>query len=97
MDTRSGYDFNNDLGRLKGQERLRTERPLLLIGSSRCVNFSQHQNPHKSMEALAREEIQHLTLACDLHREQLDNGRCFLHEDSRKELESLDDSYNTCW
>ena len=65
------------------RERLRTERPLMLDASSRCVNFvsNLHEVPHRC-RAFARKGIQHLTFASDLYREQLDNGSFFLREHS---------------
>ena len=78
MDIGSG-DFNNESNRVNARGRLRTERPLLVIGSSRCVNFSQLQTlavDSNRRRALARNGIQHLTLVCDLCRKKMDSSTC---------------------
>ena len=85
MDIASG-DFNNESDRVNARGRLRTERPLLVVGSSRCVNLSHLQTlavDANRRRALARNGIQHLTLACDLCKKKKKTWtviRFLLHE-----------------
>ena len=39
----TGWDFNKDEDRVKAEERVETQKPLVLIGSPPCVAFSQLQ------------------------------------------------------
>ena len=82
MDLRTGYDFNKEPDRMRARECLFEGKPLLLVGSPRCAEFSQLQNLSKDCDrwrALAREGMQHLTFVCELHKKQIDGERFFLH------------------
>ena len=43
MDLTTGWDFNKEEDRVKAEERLDQQKPLVLIGSPPCVAFSQLQ------------------------------------------------------
>ena len=43
MDLTTGWDFNKEEDRVKAEERLDKQKPLVLIGSPPCVASSQHQ------------------------------------------------------
>ena len=40
MDLTTGWDFNKEEDRVKAEERLEKQKPLVLIGSPPCVAFS---------------------------------------------------------
>ena len=43
MDLTTGWDFNREEDRVKAEERVDAQKPLVLIGSPPCVAFSQLQ------------------------------------------------------
>ena len=65
---------------------LRAERPLFLIGSPVCTAWCSWQalnNTKRDPEVVRREKVRamvHLKFVESLYREQMENGRYFLHE-----------------
>ena len=66
---------------------MRESQPILLIGSPMCTAFStwQRLNDARStdVEATQRafaEACRHIKFVASLYQEQLNDGRCFLHE-----------------
>ena len=64
----------------------RSERPMLLIGSPMCTAFSTWQRINDKIRdpsvcaAEKARAVVHLEFSISLYREQLRNGRYFLHE-----------------
>ena len=75
MDIRTGYDFNNESDRLEARERLRAEPPLVLIGSSRFVNFSQLQTFASDLKQEMESNTCNLLVTC---QENIWKNGCFL-------------------
>ena len=80
------WDFDSKVMRDRAMAKLKSERPLLLIGSPMCTAFSTWQrinNLVRSPVTVAAEKkraIMHLEFCLELYREQVKNGRYFLHE-----------------
>ena len=72
--------------RERAPHKFRTEKPLLLVGSPMCTAFSTWQRVNNAfrdeatVEAEKRRAVMHLEFCIQLYREQLKNGRSFLHE-----------------
>ena len=73
--------------REKARELIRQTQPILLIGSSMCITFSTWQRLNRARarhpEAMRRAYFQacaHLAFVAQLYRDQLADGRYFLHE-----------------
>ena len=85
-ETGQPWDFDKPEQRQKARERIRREKPMLLIGSPMCTAFSSWQelNKHKRDPKLIQQEwtkaMVHLRFACELYKMQDDGGRYFLHE-----------------
>ena len=80
------YDLNDKVKRDRVEQRVRDERPMLLIGSPPCTAFSQlftsnisRMHP-KDVKEKVREGLIHLLFCIKLYNIQLDEGRLFLHE-----------------
>ena len=91
FDLRNGWDFNVAEHRRKAWSKIKDESPYMLIGSPPCTYFSMLQelnvavHGHKpEWKAKFDEEVRkakiHVEFCCILYREQLRNGRHFLHE-----------------
>ena len=80
------WDFNEAEMRERAWKKVKTEEPLLLIGSPMCTAFSawQHINNAKRDPAVVEQEIKramvHLTFCCELYEYQVSRKRYFLHE-----------------
>ena len=80
------WDFDDEEMRNRALERVRREKPLLLIGSPMCTAFSTWQRinnlirPKFVVDAEKKRAVQHLEFSIELYREQLRHGRYFLHE-----------------
>ena len=66
-------------------ERVRREQPMLLVGSPMCSAFSTWQRINNNIRdqvtvaAELKRAVMHLEFCVSLNREQLKNGRYFLH------------------
>ena len=82
----AAWDFDNLEMRQRALDRVRREKPLLLVGSPMCTAFPTWQYINQSrrdpaiVEAEKRRAVMHLEFCIELYREQLRNGRYFLHE-----------------
>lgn len=82
------WDFTNERMRNKARDKVKTDKPMLLIGSPSCTAFCQwqalnaarHGRDNEKMEKLKIEAEAHVAFVCELYRIQLDAGRYFLHE-----------------
>ena len=80
------WDFGSKVMRDRALKKIREERPLLLIGSPMCTAFSTWQRINDKIRcpitvaAEKRRAVEHLDFCTQLYREQLRNGRYFLHE-----------------
>ena len=84
------WDFTIAAKREKVREMLRQRRPYLLIGSPPCTAYSTWQalNAAKSDDPTAYRKAKlqgdiHLRFVASLYRDQLENGKYFLHEHPR--------------
>ena len=80
------WDFDDPRQRQKARERLRADKPLVLVGSPMCTAFCRLQainfakmDPDRVRAILARARM-HLNFVCSLYEEQVKGGRLFLHE-----------------
>ena len=80
------WDFTKAAHRERARERVRREKPFLVIGSPPCTEFSvvQNMNRHHFSAAEARrrraEAMTLLGFALEIYQMQLSAGRHFLHE-----------------
>ena len=80
------WDFDEKVMRERALERVRREKPLLLVGSPMCTAFSTWQRINDKIrdkyvvEAEKKRAVMHLEFCIELCREQLKHGRYFLHE-----------------
>ena len=80
------WDFDDKTMRDRALQRVREERPLLLVGSPMCTAFSTWQrvnNAFRDPVVVAGEMARarkHLEFCVELYREQIRGGRYFLHE-----------------
>ena len=80
------WDFAKKERREAARERLRKERPWLLVGSPMCTAFSLLQNLNyakmdpKDVKRKIAEALVHVHFCLSLYREQMEGGRYFLHE-----------------
>ena len=80
------WDFDRPEMRERALHKIRTEKPLLLVGSPMCTAFSTWQRVNNVIrdKAIVDEEkrraVMHLEFCIELYREQLKNGRYFVHE-----------------
>ena len=80
------WDFDSKVMRDRAMKKLKEEKPLLLVGSPMCTAFSTWQRINDKIrdpyvvEAEKRRIVQHLDFCLELYREQLRNGRYFVHE-----------------
>ena len=80
------WDFDDEEMRQRAWTRLKTEQPLLLVGSPMCTAFSawQHINNSKRDPSVVAKEyargLSHLKFCCELYEYQVAHGRYFLHE-----------------
>ena len=91
MDIRTGFDFDRSEDRRRARDRVRSERPTLLVGSPPCTMFSLLQELAKACnrdkpgwleahEAKVEKAKRHIRFCCELYQLQQDAGRYFLHE-----------------
>ena len=80
------WDFNKPDMRNKAARKVIGERPLFVIGSPMCTDFSSIMNfnwkrmgPEQVKTRLGN-PMMHLKFACYLHRVQVDNARYLIHE-----------------
>ena len=80
------YDFLKSEDRQRCRERLRAERPWLVVGSPPCTWWSALMALNRAKMSRAeveRRDVEAKTLlyfACEVYRQQLREGRHFLHE-----------------
>ncbi len=80
------WDFDRADKRQKALERVRREKPLFLIGSPVCTPWCTWQRLNelkRDPQVVHREKVKslvHLNFVESLYREQMDNGRYFIHE-----------------
>ena len=82
------WDFDQPEMRARAMQKMKDEKPLLLIGSPMCTALSawQHINnlPGKRDPAIVEKEMQkamvHIAFCCELYEYQVSRGRYFLHE-----------------
>ena len=80
------WDFDDKVMRDRAMQRVRDEKPLLLVGSPMCTAFSTWQrvnNAFRDPVVVAGEMARakkHLEFCVELYREQARGGRYFLHE-----------------
>ena len=80
------WDFDEEDMRARAWAKVKSEEPLLLIGSPMCTAFSawQHINNAKRDPAVVAKEyergLRHLSFCCELYEYQARHGRYFLHE-----------------
>jgi len=80
------WDFDVAERRQAAREKVKKEKPLLLIGSTMCTRFCawQHVNDQRrTAEEVRRDQVRalvHLRFVCELYREQMNGRRYFLHE-----------------
>ena len=85
---RKHWDFDNEEMRARAWARLRSEQPLLVMGTPMCTAFSAWQhinNSKRDPEIVAREYAQglrHLSFCCEPYAYQVESGRYVLHEHS---------------
>ena len=80
------WNFDEQEMRERAWERIKKEKPMCVIGSPMCTNFSILMNVN--WKKMSREEINerwskavmHLEFCASLYRLQIDEGRYFLHE-----------------
>ena len=80
------WDFSRRERREEARRRLRATRPWLLVGSPMCTAFSilqslnfSRMDPEK-VRRLVTEALVHLHFCVQLYRDQMADGRFFLHE-----------------
>ena len=82
------WDFDDKVMRDRALQRIRTERPMLLIGSPMCTAFSTWQRINNMIrdkyvvECERKRAVMHLEFCIELYREQMKHGRYFAHEHS---------------
>ncbi len=83
------WDFDRPEKRQKALHKIRTEKPLFLIGSPMCTAWctwqrinAQKRDPNIVRRELVRARL-HLDFVISLYHEQLEGGRYFLHEHPR--------------
>ena len=80
------FDKCSKVMRERALKKVREERPSLLVGSPMCTAFCTWQRINDKIRcpvtvaAEKRRAVEHLEFCCQLYREQLRNGRYFLHE-----------------
>ena len=78
------WDFDDKVMRDRAMGRVKTERPMLLVGSPMCTAFSTWQRINNKIrdpivvEAEKRRAVMHLEFCIELYREQLKHGRYLL-------------------
>ena len=85
MDLTTGWDFTIERHREAARQYLKKAKPALLIGSPMCKMFSSLQNLSKKTWNEERqseyvEAIEHIRFVVSLYKEQVNEGRLFLHE-----------------
>ena len=81
------WDFSVSGKRSKAMQLIRESKPYVVIGSPCCTAFSAWQalnalktkDPEKMRRAMAR-AAKHIDFVVSVYREQLENGRYFVHE-----------------
>lgn len=81
-------DFTKAADRDEARKLLRHEKPMLLIGSPPCTEFSTWQNLNRERYEWSEGEIQRrrlrgkvrLDFVSELYKDQINEGRYFLHE-----------------
>ncbi|MBV61870.1 MAG: hypothetical protein CMH65_11270 [Nevskiales bacterium] len=82
------WDFTKAERRAEARQRLRDERPFVLVGSPPCTPYCTWQalnasRPDVDLAALRRRRAEadvHMAFVCELYRDQVMGGRYFLHE-----------------
>ena len=80
------WDFDDPVMREKAKKRQRTEKPILLVGSPMCtefsalLNISKHKRDPRVVAAKLTRARNHLKFCCEMYAYQVAHGRYFLHE-----------------
>ena len=80
------WDFDSKVMRERAMRKLKEEKPMLLIGSPMCTAFSTWQRINNKIrdpyivECEKKRAVMHLEFCMELYKEQLRNGRYFVHE-----------------
>ena len=80
------WDFDSKIMRDRAMQKVKDERPMLLVGSPMCTAFSTWQRINDKIRdpvVVAGEKkraIQHLEFCVELYKEQMRHGRYFIHE-----------------
>ena len=89
LDLRTGWDFTKPSHQAAAVMLVKSEAPLLLVGSPPCTKFSNLQNLNlafrgdewKNKFLVDREkDVEHLKFCCKLYKMQRALGRYYLHE-----------------
>ena len=85
-ETGSPWDFDDPRQRQRARERLRADKPLVLVGSPMCTVFCRLQSINYAkmhpdrVRAILSKARMHLNFVCSLYEEQVQGGRFFIHE-----------------
>jgi len=80
------WDFDQEERRKRALEVIKTEEPILVIGSPMCTAFSLIQNLNKGkvdsckVKENWRKAMIHLRFCLEIYQHQIDQGKYFLHE-----------------
>ena len=83
MDLTIGWDFRKKEDRRRAKTYLQEYKPKLLIGSPTCTMFSplpRMSQWNAEKQERWSEDRRHLQFVTTLYKEQMINGRYFLHE-----------------
>jgi hypothetical protein len=81
------WDFDRMDKRERARELIKSQKPMLLIGSPMCrawstwqaLNEARSKDPDKYRRSKVQAEL-HMRFVCELYQLQIDAGRYFLHE-----------------
>ena len=80
------WDFDSKIMRNRAMQRVKDERPMVLVGSPMCTAFSTWQRINDKIRdpvgvaAEKKRAVVHLEFCIKLYREQMRHGRYFIHE-----------------
>ena len=80
------WDFDSKIMRDRAMQKVKDERPMLLVGSPMCTAFSTWQRINDKIRdpvvvaAEKKRAVEHLEFCVELYKEQMRHGRYFIHE-----------------
>ena len=80
------WDFDEPAKRAQARQHLRTQKPLMLIGSPVCTvccawqRLNRLRRPPKVYQEELRKACVHLEFLMSLYKEQIEGGCLFIHE-----------------